>query len=745
MTLTMVCVMMIVNVDAFGQSCSSCGALSGCSGSTTVACSFVAGSSSAASAPISICIGYKSATNADSSLTFGNLLSTSSTESTNMVIGFGASPSSLLTNGISNSIMIGVNGTVPTMYFEDAGGGDNYGNVGIGNITTPASLLHVRDEVRVGLASTNNGSLKFNNSANGNTVTFQSGATSTSHTYTLPLVAGSDGEVLTYNTGGALSWEEGSSTDAWLIDGNGNTSASTNFLGTTNNVDLVFRTNNAEEMRILASGHVGIGTDTPDGLLHIADPGNTNTDLIIEKAAAGRARLVFQNAGTELANIRLENNEDMVIECDQSNGDILFKVNDGGVDTEVMRINGFSSNVGIGTGSPAQKLHVEATGGASTGAERMAQFSVSDADTDEYVRIGNTNATVGEFSGAIWGRNDNANSAAFSFVATADLDPTANTVPVMLFNSQFGTDPVTNRPLYSWTNDGSAQMTMIANGNLGIGTTNPSGTLEVAGTAYINSFGGGLGNDVGFNTMTSQLIDLGASNSHFKENINDLQFDKEAFFSLRPVSYDWKPVHGGNSDVGFIAEEVGQVFPALSDMRYKHTFLPDGSVLRDTLGRAVVDSTVVEPFGVRYHKLSIYLYMLAKQQDATITELTNRLDGLQAMVESCCAQPAYRMSDEVSTETQHSTKSEKNEFVLLQNDPNPFADYTDIRVSVPESAKNVSLLIVDMKGSVMLNAPVNGTSETIRVYSSDIGKGIFTYYLLSEGNVIASRKMVSSK
>ena len=619
MTLTMVCVMMIVNVDAFGQSsCSSCGALSGCSGSTTVACSFVAGSSSAASAPISICIGYKSATNADSSLTFGNLLSTSSTESTNMVIGFGASPSSLLTNGISNSIMIGVNSTEPTMYFENAGGGSGL-------------------------------------------------------------------------------------------------------------------------------GRVGIGTTDPDGLLHLVDESNSNTDLVIEKAEAYNGRLVFQNAGTELANIRLKNDEDLVIECDQSNGDIIFKVNDGGVDTEVMRINGFSSNVGIGTGSPAQKLHVEATGGASTGAERMAQFSVSDADTDEYVRIGNTNATVGEFAGAIWGRNDNANSAAFSFVATADLDPTSNTVPVMLFNSQFGTDPVTNRPLFSWTNDGAAQMTMIANGNLGIGTTNPSGTLEVAGTAYINSFGGGLGNDVGFNTMTSQLIDLGASNSHFKENINDLQFDKEAFFSLRPVSYDWKPVHGGNSDVGFIAEEVGQVFPALSDMRYKHTFLPDGSVLRDTLGRAVVDSTVVEPFGVRYHKLSIYLYMLAKQQDATITELTNRLDGLQAMVESCCAQPAYRMSDEVSTETQHSTKSEKNEFVLLQNDPNPFADYTDIRVSVPESAKNVSLLIVDMKGSVMLNAPVNGTSETIRVYSSDIGKGIFTYYLLSEGNVIASRKMVSSK
>jgi len=89
--------------------------------------------------------------------------------------------------------------------------------------------------------------------------------------------------------------------------------------------------------------------------------------------------------------------------------------------------------------------------------------------------------------------------------------------------------------------------------------------------------------------------------------------------------------------------------------------------------------------------------------------------------------------------------NEYEEFVLLQNDPNPFADYTDIQLTLPNSAKNASLLIVNMKGSVMLNVPLYGGSETIRVYSSDIGKGIFTYYLLNEGNVVASRKMVSSK
>jgi hypothetical protein len=50
-----------------------------------------------------------------------------------------------------------------------------------------------------------------------------------------------------------------------------------------------------------------------------------------------------------------------------------------------------------------------------------------------------------------------------------------------------------------------------------------------------------------------------------------------------------------------------------------------------------------------------------------------------------------------------------------------------------------------MKGTVMLNVPVQIGQDTIRVYSSTIGTGVFTYYLLVDGNVVASRKMVSSK
>lgn len=51
------------------------------------------------------------------------------------------------------------------------------------------------------------------------------------------------------------------SSDSWLTTGNNNTNAATNFIGTTNMVDLVTKTNNIERMRITANGLVGIGTN----------------------------------------------------------------------------------------------------------------------------------------------------------------------------------------------------------------------------------------------------------------------------------------------------------------------------------------------------------------------------------------------------------------------------------------------------------------------------------------------------
>jgi hypothetical protein len=70
------------------------------------------------------------------------------------------------------------------------------------------------------------------------------------------------------------AWRTVGFTDAntfWRLTGNAGTNPANNFVGTTDAQPLVFRTNNAERMRILADGRVGIGTSTPNSRFHLAD------------------------------------------------------------------------------------------------------------------------------------------------------------------------------------------------------------------------------------------------------------------------------------------------------------------------------------------------------------------------------------------------------------------------------------------------------------------------------------------
>lgn len=60
------------------------------------------------------------------------------------------------------------------------------------------------------------------------------------------------------------------SVSAWNLNGNSGTTPGTDFIGTTDAQDLVFKTHAVERMRILADGNVGIGTTTPANKLEIA-------------------------------------------------------------------------------------------------------------------------------------------------------------------------------------------------------------------------------------------------------------------------------------------------------------------------------------------------------------------------------------------------------------------------------------------------------------------------------------------
>lgn len=62
----------------------------------------------------------------------------------------------------------------------------------------------------------------------------------------------------------------GGSGSSWLLPGNSGTNPGTDFIGTTDAQAFVTKTNNSERMRVASGGNVGIGTNNPQAILHVA-------------------------------------------------------------------------------------------------------------------------------------------------------------------------------------------------------------------------------------------------------------------------------------------------------------------------------------------------------------------------------------------------------------------------------------------------------------------------------------------
>jgi len=81
---------------------------------------------------------------------------------------------------------------------------------------------------------------------------------------------------------------------AWLLTGNGGTTPSANYIGTTDNQGLSIRTNNVERIRVTNIGNVGVGTSTPNAsaALEISSPTNDQGLLVPRLTTAQRISIV---------------------------------------------------------------------------------------------------------------------------------------------------------------------------------------------------------------------------------------------------------------------------------------------------------------------------------------------------------------------------------------------------------------------------------------------------------------------
>jgi hypothetical protein len=158
---------------------------------------------------------------------------------------------------------------------------------------------------------------------------------------------------------------------------------------------------------------------------------------------------------------------DYILNTSLSNADIVLQPSN----TEVLRVSS-NGNVGIGTTSPTQKLHV------NDGGIRVEKFATG---LGGFVSVGNATETAGNYSAYFFGNTSNNTGYFKGGIAYETLSTTHGRGDMhFLQRSDTGSGNA---------NISHSVMTILNGGNVGIGTTSPSKKLTIGGIGIGNTDG----------------------------------------------------------------------------------------------------------------------------------------------------------------------------------------------------------------------------------------------------------------
>lgn len=379
----------------------------------------------------------------------------------------------------------------------------------------------------------------------------------------------------------------------------GNSTKATKNLGTTSNYDFPFTVNSVEAMRLSTAGYLGIGTTNPAGRLHIVtdndDAGNdyyfndhgttTTPGFFLKKGEGTIASPLNLQAGDIISQFRfVPRRNGSMSYADGSGLDAWYKGTgtNNSTDlrlftsgTEVMRL-GENKNIGINTSA------FDATNPETllVDAGNTSSYNVisGKGDIDNYLQLNIQNKSSGaSASSDIVATADNGdetinyvdmgiNSSGYSNAAAPILSGTdlayfyALGNDFVIGNSTASHDLIFFTGGYNATNE---RMRITSSGNVGIGVSNPTDMLMIAGImspSVDNTYS--LGSTTArWSNVWSANGTIQTSDARLKTNIRPLTYGIKELMQMNPVEYNWKTDVAGKEKIGLIAQEIQKLVP----------------------------------------------------------------------------------------------------------------------------------------------------------------------------------------
>lgn len=309
----------------------------------------------------------------------------------------------------------------------------------------------------------------------------------------------------------------------------------------------------------------------------------------------------------------------------------------------------------------------------------------------------------------------------------------------------------------------------IANGN----ATNNYGLFAQATNTGINNFAGFFVGNVHVQGNITATGTITPSDEQFKLEITNIQNATTLINQLEAKRFYYDTINFGEfnfeSDLqmGLIAQQVEQVIPTLVTNQVR-------PALYDTLGNLISQEVVFK--GVEYEELITLLIAGFQEQSAKIDSLesinssiTNYSDSLvQAvadlnarltLLENCLSNllPALCQANQMAIqqtpqETQeylektiNITLSNRNNIILNQNVPNPFAESTVISYSIPSTVQKAQIHFYDGQGKLINTVEINERGNgQVNVFANDLSTGVYTYSLVADGQIVATKRMMKN-